>query len=240
MKIFNKSFITNILALILVVVSFYVPKGYSSYFYYGGLFALSGAITNWLAIYMLFNKIPLLYGSGVIELNFEKFKESIKNMVMEQFFTKERLSAFLKEEESKINLEPIIEETDFNIAFDALKESIMESKFGQFVNMFGGESSLELLRVTFNEKIKSSILSIVSSDTFKKQVQYHLNTSNLSDDLTKKIDNIVTTRLDELSPIHVKELVNRLIKEHLEWLVVWGGIFGGLLGVLSTFASNIN
>ncbi|EMW0566351.1 DUF445 domain-containing protein, partial [Vibrio parahaemolyticus] len=25
------------------------------------------------------------------------------------------------------------------------------------------------------------------------------------------------------------------IKEHLGWLVVWGGVFGGLIGVISTF-----
>ncbi|MCU7375947.1 hypothetical protein PEC18_35415 [Paucibacter sp. O1-1] len=31
-----------------------------------GLFALSGAITNWLAIHMLFEKVPGLYGSGVV------------------------------------------------------------------------------------------------------------------------------------------------------------------------------
>ncbi|ETZ10388.1 hypothetical protein AJ90_15080 [Vibrio parahaemolyticus M0605] len=26
-----------------------------------------------------------------------------------------------------------------------------------------------------------------------------------------------------------------MIKEHLGWLVVWGGVFGGLIGVISTF-----
>jgi uncharacterized membrane protein YheB (UPF0754 family) len=32
----------------------------------------------------------------------------------------------------------------------------------------------------------------------------------------------------------VKELVQNLIKEHLGWLVVWGGVFGGLIGVVSS------
>ncbi|HHD78328.1 MAG TPA: DUF445 domain-containing protein, partial [Epsilonproteobacteria bacterium] len=26
-----------------------------------------------------------------------------------------------------------------------------------------------------------------------------------------------------------------LIKEHLGWLVVWGGVFGGLIGLFSSF-----
>ena len=231
----SKSTVVNIVSILLIASSFYLPAEYSKYLYYSGLFALSGAVTNWLAIYMIFNKIPFLYGSGIIELNFEKFKSSIKSMIMEQFFTKSRLEQFFEQEESKIDLSPIIEEADFNVAFDALKESVMESKFGQLINMFGGEESLELLRVTFNKKLKSSIISIVSSNTFQKQLNHYIKHSSLSEDLITKVDNIVSSRLNELGPKSVKELVNKLIAEHLEWLVVWGGVFGGLIGLLSSF-----
>jgi len=33
----------------------------------------------------------------------------------------------------------------------------------------------------------------------------------------------------------VKEIVQKLIKEHLDWLVVWGGVFGGVIGLFSSF-----
>jgi hypothetical protein len=33
----------------------------------------------------------------------------------------------------------------------------------------------------------------------------------------------------------VKEIVQKLISEHLGWLVVWGGVFGGLIGLVSSF-----
>ena len=230
----SKSSIVNALSVLLIVISFYLPEDISKYFYYSGLFALSGAVTNSLAIYMIFNKIPLLYGSGVIELNFEKFKSSIKDMIMQQFFTKNRLEQFFAQEESKIDLAPIIENVDFDVAFDALKESVMESKFGQLINMFGGEDSLELLRVTFNKKLKASILSIVSTEAFKEQLNHHIKHSSLSEDLITKVDNIVSNRLNELGPKSVKELVSKLISQHLEWLVVWGGVFGGLIGLVST------
>jgi len=234
----KKSTITNLVALLMVALSFYTPEQFSDYLYYGGLFALSGAITNQIAIYMLFNRVPLLYGSGIIELNFEKFKSAIKEMIMEQFFTKERLESFLSDEESKIDLAPIIEETDFNVAFDALKESVMESKFGQVINMFGGEDTLEGLRDKFTKKLKSAILSIASSDTFKKQIDHHLKSSSFSEDLIEKVDAIVDSRLKELGPKSVKELLDRLIREHLEWLVVWGGLFGGLIGIISTIVKS--
>jgi len=30
-------------------------------------------------------------------------------------------------------------------------------------------------------------------------------------------------------------MVQKIIKEHLGWLVVWGGFFGGLIGLASSF-----
>lgn len=230
----NKSFIVNLMALLAVGASFFLPSSMSVFFYYGGLFALSGAVTNQLAIYMLFNKVPFLYGSGIIEINFERFKAAIKNMIMEQFFTKERLDNFFKAEENKIDLTPIIQNVNFDPAFTALKESVMESKFGQVVSMFGGEDSLELLREKFTAKLKGSIISIVSSDAFKAELNTTLTNSSLGSDLIAKIEDIVDLRLSELGPQNVKELLQKLIKEHLEWLVVWGGVFGALIGVVST------
>jgi hypothetical protein len=32
----------------------------------------------------------------------------------------------------------------------------------------------------------------------------------------------------------VKELMQQLIAEHLGWLVVWGGVFGALIGLVSS------
>ncbi len=31
----------------------------------------------------------------------------------------------------------------------------------------------------------------------------------------------------------VKDMVHTLMREHLGWLVVWGGVFGGLIGCCS-------
>ncbi len=80
----NKSVVTNLLAAVVVLCGylFSSPMVLSI-----GLFALSGAVTNWLAIHMLFEKVPGLYGSGVIPARFEEFKAGIAQLIMEQFFT---------------------------------------------------------------------------------------------------------------------------------------------------------
>jgi uncharacterized membrane protein YheB (UPF0754 family) len=231
----NKSLLINSISLFLISLSYFVPVDYTQAVLFTGLFALSGAVTNQLAIYMLFERVPFLYGSGVIEKNFEVFKSSIHKMIMKQFFSKEQLADFFSKEEQKIDLRPLVESADFSPAFDALSVTVMESKFGGAIQMFGGEEALEGLRNPFATKLKSAVSSIVSSDAFKAQLDYHIQNSALSKDMIDSVENLITQRLDELSPTMVKELVQELIKEHLGWLVVWGGVFGGLIGLLSSF-----
>ena len=233
MKI-NKSFITNLVSIVLISLSFVVSE-FSSLLLFTGLFALSGAITNQLAIHMLFEKVPFLYGSGVIPNRFEAFKEAIKNLMMNELFTREQLESFFESEEKKINLEPIIEDTDFSPAFDALSKTVMESSFGGMLGMFGGESALDALREPFSLKMKSAVIKIVNSTSFNETLQIHMQSSSLNDDMIESIENVIDTRLNELTPQMVKEIVQKLIKEHLDWLVVWGGVFGGLIGLVSSF-----
>jgi len=230
----NKSFITNLIAIVLISLSFILNE-FSQPLLFTGLFALSGAITNQLAIHMLFEKVPFLYGSGVIPNRFESFKESIKQLMMNQFFTREQLEKFFATEEKKINLEPIIEETDFSPAFYALSKTVMESQFGGMLGMFGGETALDSLREPFSLKMKTAVINIVNSDAFNSTLQNHMQNSSLSDDMINSIESVIDSRLDELTPEMVKEIIQKLIQEHLGWLVVWGGIFGGLIGLVSSF-----
>ncbi|WNY98943.1 hypothetical protein SUSP_001361 [Sulfurospirillum sp. 'SP'] len=233
MKI-DKSWWTDIISVGLIGLSFVIPKPYAHWSLLTGLFAFSGAVTNQIAIHMLFEKVPFLYGSGVIQLQFEAFKASIKNLMMEQFFTKDQLDAFFAKEEKKLDLTPIIAEVDFSPAFDALTKTVMESSFGGMLAMFGGASALEGLRAPFSEKLKDSILDISESNVFQQKIAQSIQNSSLTDDMLITIEQMIDARLNELTPQMVKEIVQNFIKEHLGWLVVWGGFFGALIGLLST------
>jgi uncharacterized membrane protein YheB (UPF0754 family) len=230
----NKSFLTNFISFVLVLLSFFLPGEISKYFLYAGLFALSGAITNQLAIYMLFEKVPFLYGSGVIAIRFEAFKASIKNMMMEEFFTKEQIENFFAKEEQKLDFVPIVEATDFSPAYDALVKTVMESSFGGMLGLFGGEKALESLREPFSGKMKSAVIGIARSEAFNQTVASHLQNLNLSEDMLVSVEKVIDARLEELTPQSIKEMVERIIKEHLGWLVVWGGVFGGVIGVIGS------
>lgn len=231
---YDKSLMTDLMSLGLVALSYVLSEPFAHWLLLAGLFALSGAITNQIAIHMLFEKVPFFYGSGVIELRFEAFKASIKNLMMEQFFTKAQLDAFFEHEEKTLDLSSMIDEIDTSLAFDALSKTVMESSFGGMLAMFGGASALEGLRAPFNEKLKISLNEIVKSDVFQQKISKKIQNSSLSDDMLITIEKMVDARLDELTPRMVKEIVQDFIKEHLGWLVVWGGVFGAIIGVLSS------
>ncbi len=232
----NKSVVTNVVAIAVIGLSL-VPalESFAKPLLFAGLFALSGALTNQLAIHMLFEKVPFLYGSGVIQERFEAFKEAIRTLMMTQFFTKEQLERFFEAEEKKLDLAPVVASTDFSPAFDALSKTVMESNLGSMLNMFGGERALEQLRDPFTRKMKRAVVKIVQSKAFETQLLHHLQHSSLSADLIASIEQIIQKRLDELTPVMVKEMVHALMREHLGWLVVWGGVFGGVIGLVSSF-----
>jgi len=237
-KIFNKSFLTNVLALAIIATGYVCPVN-SELMKSIGFFALSGAITNWLAIHMLFEKVPLLYGSGVIPNRFEEFKTSIKSLMMNQFFTVENIEQFIHSEEKQgdkvLNLEPLMEAVDYDKVYEGLVSSIMESSFGSMLQMMGGEEALVPLKEPFTEKMKLTLMEMVESDRFQAALEEGLDAHKIGEDIISKIETVIDKRLNELTPQLVKEMVQEIIRQHLGWLVVWGGVFGGIIGAGFSF-----
>ena len=242
-KIFDKRLVTNIVALSLIIISFWVSEPFVETFLNTGLFSLSGAMTNWLAVYMLFDRVPYIYGSGVIPLNFESFKTSIHQLIKQQFFNRENMGKFFVDSKSSElipDFEKIIKKTDLNPAFDSFLEVIEGSSFGPMLTMVGGLKALEPLRKPFIEKLEIAIQNISETASFKEAMLEQFQNTSTNDEILEKIDIILIRRLDELTPQMVKEIIERIIHKHLGWLVVWGGVFGGLIGLSSTLVfSNI-
>ncbi len=234
----NKSVVTNLLAAVVVLCGYLFS---SPMLLSIGLFALSGAVTNWLAIHMLFEKVPGLYGSGVIPARFEEFKAGIAQLIMEQFFTKENIDKFLSQQGegvAHINLQPVIESVDMTPAFNALVTTVEQSSFGGMLAMFGGTEAITPLKDPFIQKMKSSLIEITQSDDFYELVKKEIEQPDVIADLRSQVETIVEQRLAELTPQLVKDIVQQMIKKHLGWLVVWGGVFGGLIGLLAALISS--
>lgn len=234
----NKSFVTNLLSALCTGAGAMSPEPWRTPVMTMGMFALSGALTNWAAVHMLFEKVPGLYGSGIIPLHFEDFKRGIRDLMMRQFFTRENIERLFKEEAQAtvgIELDPILDKADLKPAFEALIQAVMESPLGGMLGMMGGAQALAPLREPFENKMRGAIKDIANSDDFKSAFAAGLPAEAITDDILRKIEAIVTARLDELTPQAVKEIIQNMIREHLGWLVVWGGVFGGAIGLITAF-----
>jgi len=231
----NKNILPNLVALLIIALSFLLADPLRAIVLSTGLFALSGALTNWLAVHMLFERVPGLYGSGVIVLHFEQFKAGILRMVHEHLFNQERVEKVLSAPDSEmtIDLKPIIAGVDLDVAYDQLVETVMESSFGSMLGMLGGESALDSMREPFKRRMGKFLEDAADSPRFQKIVNQQIATVTSSDQFLTRIDTILRARLDELTPEMVRDIMQQMIRKHLGWLVVWGGVFGGLIGLIT-------
>ena len=236
MVLLDKNIFPNLAAIALIIIGWLLPGSIGTVVFYTGLFALSGAVTNWLAVHMLFEKVPGLYGSGVIPTHFEEFKSGIHTLVTRELFNKENIEKFFsKSENSKaIDVEPVVNNLDMDDAYDQLVAVVMESSLGPMLAMVGGEKALDTMRDPFKSRMREFLLKTVRSPSFQSNMQKQLQSVTSSDDFSDRIGGIVKNRLDEMTPELVKDIMQRMIRKHLGWLVVWGAVFGGLIGLISS------
>lgn len=228
----NKSLLTNLIAAAVCGGTYACPEftGKQTLFV-SGLFALSGALTNWLAVHMLFEKVPGFYGSGVISLRFEEFKAGIRSLIMENFFTEENFAKISREAlPHEIEPDLVMNKIDLDKVFDGFMSVVKASSFGSMLDMFGGTEALEPLRDPFKEKFKGQLSGILSNIDISSVLQQEID----FEEFKSRIGDMVDARMNELTPKHVKEIIADMIRQHLGWLVVWGGVFGAFIGLLST------
>ena len=224
----NKSLLTNVISAVVFIVSYFSPEfiGQKA-FVKASIFAFSGAITNWLAIHMLFEKIPGLYGSGIISLRFEQFKEAIRSLIMENFFSEGNFSTVTQNAlPDKIQPELVIDKIDFNKVFDGFVTVISNSSYGSMLSLLGGKKALDPIKEPMKNEMKRQVSDIVSNIDIASIMPKGADFSSFR----SKINAMVNTRLNDLTPKHVKMIIEDMIRKHLGWLVVWGGIFGALIG----------
>ena len=233
----TKNTLPNIIALALIGFSLLLNDPYKSLLLSTGLFALSGALTNWLAVYMLFDRVPGLYGSGVITLHFEEFKAGILRMVHEELLEKDSIERLMNNSSGKhsttaaIDIAPMLDAIDLDAAFDQLVVTITESSFGSMLAMVGGETAIQPLRDPFKQRMSTFMRDAANSPRIQALVNEQIGKAASGDGFAKKLDSLLRARLDEMTPSMIKEIMQRMIKHHLGWLVVWGGVFGGLIGL---------
>ncbi|KAJ6254318.1 hypothetical protein M0813_12501 [Anaeramoeba flamelloides] len=209
-----------------------------------GLFGFAGGVTNWLAVKMLFDKIGYgkyyLPGSAIIPHRFKAIRETVKNTIMKTFFDEDYLKKYISKKFNEImtSSDLNIEEKLKNILESPKVEKIIDQKLDDLKNkpeglvlvMMGIEpSKLKPLILPFIvNAAKDFAPLLLSAFDPKKFIKIRK--------VRRELDKLMTEKLKELTPPIVKKLMEDVIREHLGWLIVWGCVFGGFIGVISKLA----
>ena len=183
--------------------------------------------------------MPGLYGSGVVQLRFEEFKQGIRGLIMEQFFNHGDLSAFFQRTGNTADrlseqLKSAIEDLDLDSAFDSLLDVIMSSSFSGMLGMLGGKDALNPLKTPFVERMRDYFRAEFANQTFQSRVENALRGALEEESIRQAVADLIDRRLDEMTPKMVRDIVQQMIYKHLGWLVVWGCAFGGMIGLVVT------
>lgn len=182
-----------------------------------GLFAVGGGVTNWVAIKMLFDKIPGVYGSGIIPARFKEIREVVKNVIMKNFFDETYLNHYLKDKVLALDIEGKLE--------DFLKS---DSMVKMLEGLFGGDAKMLIPIIQpYAVKTGKRIAPIIKDKIRNMDLLHDL------ENVKGQIDAMLTNRMMELTPAKVKLLLEEIMRKHLYWLVVWGNVFGAIIGVIS-------
>lgn len=200
-----------------------------------GVFGFAGGITNWLAVKMLFDRVPGLYGSGVIPLRFREIREAVKDTMLRTFFDREYLERYLS-----AKLEALADGPDLAPALDrALSAPEVEEVVER--NLEGLKARPEGLLLAIQGVDPVSLKPVVM--TFLRSAGRDLGPVLVRalepghvisvDRVRAEVDLLMTTKMEELTPERVRSVMEEVIRVHLGWLIVWGNVFGGCIGLVS-------
>lgn len=203
-----------------------------------GLFGFAGGITNWLAVKMLFDRVCGLPGSGVIPMRFKEIREVVKNTIMKTFFDGPYLEQYMNKKMGMMakdidiagKLKNVLESPEVDAMIDKQLTDLADRPEGMLL-MIGG-----IQPVMLKPLVKPFVLGMAEDIAPMLGNMIDMKSIMSVEKLREEIDLLMTEKLQELTPERVKDLMEEVIRTHLGWLIVWGNVFGSLIGILSKLA----
>ena len=256
----DKGTVSNWISALLLALSIALPvNAWTSALFTASVFAFSGGITNWLAVKMLFDRVPGLVGSGVIPARFREIRAKVKDLILEHFFNREHLDRFFEEELTDVDwgrfvrsgtqgsgpLEGLVLEqweklTGKDVVqpmIDSQLEKLTDSPIGGMLLMVG----LDRVRPAVNQFVTAFVSAMqgkveeIASSLEISDLDLALDREALVDEAQVLLDRILVTKLERIHAHDVKRMMEDVMRQHLGWLVVWGNVFGALIGLAAHF-----
>jgi len=215
---------------------------YEKYVLSFGLFGFAGGFTNWLAVTMLFVRIPGLAGSGVIPVRYVEIRATVKDVIMNTFFDAEFLETYLGQKlqsyggEVDVNkhVQGMLDSEDFDKKLDEKLELIgLLPEFGAVLAMGMQPAQLKPMIKPFVSELALELAPLLKAKMLDPKVIVDIN------QVRDQIEEYMSVRIETLTEKKVTRLLAFVIRDHLGWLIVWGNVFGALIGLIAE-AAEIN
>jgi len=200
-----------------------------------GLFGLAGGVTNWVAVYMLFEKVPYLYGSGVIPVRYVEIRATVKDVIMNTFFDPVFLEGFIGDKlkavgatvDTDSKVKAMVESEAFDATLDEKLKTLDADPAMAMLAGFGGAAALKPMIKPFVADLGLELAPLIKNKL--TDPKFAINITTVRDEIEK----YMSIRMQTLTSKKVTRLLEFVIRGHLGWLIVWGNVFGALIGIVS-------
>lgn len=180
-----------------------------------------GWTTNAIAIWMLFHpyrewrifgfKLP--FTPGVIPSRIEELSESIAKVIAGYIFTKEEWLSLIDSME--------LDEKAVEEIFSKIKEISGSRIFTKMIPMKG--IIKEIIRRELRRLIKAQLKKIITRASERE-------------DMEKRLEEIIRQKImTEFRPERIEDVVKRLCKKELQYIMFFGGLLGCFIGLVQIF-----
>jgi uncharacterized membrane protein YheB (UPF0754 family) len=129
-------------------------------------------------------------------------------------------------------------EKNFDSFKKKLKETLMIHLFNTGLQIENW--NIEGLSTQLYEGLKKSNMAILTQFISRDHLASLLKDIDLSKLLNQalpedQLDLFLENQINKLTPDQIKNLITHILEEHLQWLVLWGAVFGIFFGIVSFF-----
>ena len=113
-------------------------------------------------------------------------------------------------------------------------EKLLDSKIGGLLAMVGPQNvkpAVSQFVGSFVQSLKVKVLDFAEK-TGPADLEVEIDEERLLHAVREKVKVLLERKIAQLEPETVKRMMEDVMRDHLGWLVVWGNVFGALLGVV--------
>ncbi|XP_031552060.1 uncharacterized protein LOC116289312 [Actinia tenebrosa] len=204
-----------------------------------GLFGFTGGVTNWIAVKLIFSRIPRLFCSGALFKYFVTVREVVADFIIEAFFSSSQVKRYMQNKIFCLLDSENFDQSLLNILNSEKITSIVEKKLNLLMASPEGLmlQSLGVTKLRLRPVIMSYITDMRSYTS--PLLIASLQSSELSDTekIRGQIIDVIATRTQQISPQQVQQIITEALYKYLSSLVVWGNLFGAIVGCIIEVAS---